>query len=122
MTWTIGSITIIPQSIDDGFEQVIARLQPLASGTIYHTFGYEYDIKKISAYIVGTPDKLALINYNRTGLTYTLLNDIYSWGDYYVKGVQFKFEPVVFQTMIIDANHDCTDNVFTVDLTLWKNE
>ena len=120
MTWTLGSVQIFPTSIDDTFGQTIARLQPLASGTIYHTFGYEYDIKKISAYIVGIADRLALIEYTRDAATHSLMNNTSSWGDYYVKTVAFKYEPVAYQTLRTDLA--CTDAVYTVELEVWKDE
>jgi hypothetical protein len=120
MTWTLGSVTIIPQSIDDDFDQTIARLQPLASGTIYHTFGYEFDIKKVSVYIVSTADRLALINYNRDAAVHALYNDAYFWGNYYVKHLAFKYEPIAYQTIRPDL--PCDSPVYTVDIELYKDE
>jgi hypothetical protein len=120
MSWSLGGVTIFPQGIDDMYPQTIARLQPLASGTIYHAFGWESDIKKISALIVGSVDKIALRDFTRTGLTYSLFNDTFDWGTYYVKGVSFKYEPVVFQTIRPDLS--CEATVYSCEIELWKIE
>jgi hypothetical protein len=120
MAWTIGSVQIFPTSIDDAFGQTIARLQPLASGTIYHVFGYEDDIKKMSAYIVGSADRLALIDYTRDATTHDLYNNTSFWGAYYIKNIAFKFEPIAYQTIRPDLA--CTDTVYTIEMELYKNE
>jgi hypothetical protein len=118
--WTLGTVQLFPQNLDLDDDQVIARLQPLASGTIYHTFGYEYEINKLSAYIVGMADKITLTNYNRDASVHTLLEDAFSWGNYYVKHLAFKLEPGAYQTIRPDL--PCDDYIFTVDFELWKNE
>lgn len=118
--WTIDSIRVFPQNIDDSYEQSVARLSPLASGTIYHTFGYEFGVKKLSGYIVGGVDKAAIIELTRHGLTYALYHDDDWWGDYYVKSASFKMEPIAYQTLRPDLG--CNATVYTVDMDLYKDE
>ena len=118
--WTIGGVRIFTQNLNDDAQQVIARLTPLASGTIIQTFGYEELIKKLSVYIVGSDDKVSLIEYTRTGNTYTLSGIGYSWGEYYVSKASFDLQYTVSQTLRQDLAEDAA--VYVVDLELYKDE
>jgi hypothetical protein len=123
MAWTLGGTPLFVTKLGNLATQAIARLQPLASGTLYHSFGYEFLIKKLTAYVVGTDDELALIDCTRTGNAYTLLGPTgWTWGDYYVKSASFDMQNSISQTLIIDADHDCLDPVFVCDLELFKQE
>lgn len=123
MAWTFGGTKLVVTKVNDSAVQAIARLQPLASGTLYHHFGYEFLVKKLSAYIVGQTDKNTFINYSRTGDSYALINPAgYTLGDYYIKNVNFDMQSSIFQDFLVDADHDCDDQIFVMDMELFKDE
>jgi hypothetical protein len=122
MAWTLGDVRVVVTKLNDIATQDIARLQPLASGTLYHIFGYEFLIKKLNAYIVGSTDKNTLISFTRTGDTYELFYNATTWGDYYVKSATFDMQNCVSQNFLVDGDHACDDPVYLVDLELFKSE
>ena len=120
MTWTLGGTRIFVLNMDDDTMQVVARLTPLGGGTILQTFGWEDLIKNLQCKIVGSADKVALIDMSRSGLPYTLSGMDFSWGDYYVKSLKFKTKPTARQTIRQDL--DETDFVYDVGVELYKDE
>lgn len=120
MTWTLGSVRIFVQELNDNAEQVIARLTPLASGTVLQVFGFEYLVKNLKAYVVGQDDKGTLIGYTRDGTTRIVSGLGYSWGDYFVKKAAFNMEMTNCQTLRTDLAEDSP--VYIVDLELYKDE
>lgn len=118
--WTLGGTRIFVQELNDEAKQVIARLIPLASGTVIQTFGYDDLIKNLNVYIVGSVDKTALINMTRTGNTYTLSGMGFNWGDYYVNKASFSMVRTTCQTLRPDLAEDAS--VYIVDLELYKDE
>lgn len=118
--WTFGGIQIFTQDMVEGDSQEIARLQPLASGTVYHIFGYEFDTGKVTAVVVGSGDKNSLKQLTRTGLSYDLIENVRTHGSYYLKNVSFKREPVIHQTIRDDLL--CTADVYTAELELYRDE
>ena len=120
MTWTLGPTRIFVQGFDDDIVQIIARLTPLASGTILQTFGWEDLVKSLQCVIVGGEDKVALIDMSRSGSPYTLSGLDFSWRDYYIKSIKFKTRPSARQTIRQDLDLDAA--VYDVNLELYKDE
>lgn len=120
--WTIDSLRIFTQDESDSFSQSIARLNPLDDYTVYHNFGFESDIKKLSAKVVGFPDRNTLIGYSRDGLTHVLSGVGIFWGNYYIKSVGTKMDSSIYQNFYVDADHDCDDPVFTCEIEMYKLE
>lgn len=119
MGWTIDSTRIFVQDITQDVQQTIARLQPLASGTVYQVFGYELAIIKINAYVVGATDINALRAMSADGVAHTL-TDSYTGGtaSVYVKSITTKRVRTICQTIRSDLATDSP--VYTVDLELYK--
>jgi hypothetical protein len=117
--WSLNSIRLIVQDNPESNKQIIARLQPVSGGTVLQIFGYEDNILKISAIVVGTTDKESLLGLSKTGSSYSLVTP-YGTSSYYVSSVSIKQRlGIISQTILIDANHDCEDPIFDADIELY---
>lgn len=120
--WYIGNTKIVVTDFNESDSQIIARLQPLASGTVHHIFGYEDPIVKLSAVIIGDADKDAIRGYSKTSLSYSLTLDdgvtVTDYGDYLVKSVSTKREPVIKQSIREDL--DCRSAVYSAEIELFR--
>jgi hypothetical protein len=119
MAWTYNSVRIFTQKITPSIRQIIAKLQPLAGGTVYQTFGYETPNYKVSAYLVGETDRAAIEALAKTGATYALVAPEGAIGNFYLDGVSFDRQMVVCQTIRTDLA--TTSPVYIVDLELSKD-
>jgi hypothetical protein len=74
MAWTLGGQRIYVQ--EDGSEgsQIIPRLQPLDGETVLQFFGYESQIRTLSAIVVGNTKRDALLGYRKTSTTRSLVS------------------------------------------------
>jgi hypothetical protein len=118
--WIIDNTRIFVQELNDEAQQVVARLTPIASGTVYHTFGYEELIKNVNAYIVGEVDRENIIDMTRDASTHTLSGMGITWGDFYLKQAGFTMVNISCQTLRPDLDDDAP--VYIVDLEFWKDE
>ena len=119
MPWTYNSTRVFPQEMSDSHAQIIPRLQPLASGTILQFFGYENEIKSITAFVVGNTDKSSLESLMTTGLSYELVSPEGSLGDYFPKSITFNRITVMSQTIRPDL--DCESPVYRTEFELYKD-
>ena len=99
MTWTYDNVRIFVQSYDLSGNNTIARLQPLASGTVYQHFGYELDILTITAYVVGNDDAYDLRMADRSSSSYELVTPYGVAGNFYLKSLNLKQEKSTCQTL-----------------------
>lgn len=122
MAWYIDEVRIFVQDINDSDIQTIARLNPLGGGTTLHTFGYDDEITKVRAYIVGFTDKAAIKAMTRDDAWHTLVSpwETDSWESYKVKSATFSLTNFNCQTLRPDLDEDSP--VFSVDLELYMNE
>jgi len=90
MSWTLNGTRIYAQDFGTGSKSIIARLQTIGGGTTLHTFGYESEIVKISAFVVTDADKTALEALIGTGLSYALVSPEGSLGNFCVSTMDFK--------------------------------
>jgi len=118
--WTLGGVRIFVQDHSEKFNQVIARLTPLASGTILQIFGYEDIITSLNGYIVGTADRVTLLQYDRSGESYTLSGYGINWGSFYVNSVQLDLIQSNCQTLRPDLPEDSM--VTMANIELFKDE
>ena len=119
MAWYIESIRIFPQTSNEEWDQLIAELNPLAGGSIYHQFGWTDEKRKMSAYIVSNEDKAA-IRAMVSGQQLVTLSGPHGSNDYYLKSASTENVRSVCQTFYPAKNE--TDPVFVVDLEFWKDE
>lgn len=115
--WMLGSTRIYVIDESETAKQQIARLQPLASGTIHHVFGWEDPIIKVSCKVVGLDNFNALKALRATGITTTLQGDIEN-RTVYVSSVDGKRNRAYWQTL--DIIQDCTTPVYDVELELFE--
>lgn len=117
MSWKLNNIRIITQSFDESNKQIIARLQPLDSGTVMQAFGYESPTYQLEGKVVGESNYNALRALVRTGVAYTLTTDL-GTKTVYVSSITGKRDPTVSQT--IDPTQGCYAPVWTVALELYE--
>lgn len=119
MSWTLDSVRIFVQKLNDSDVQIIARLQPLGGGTTLHTFGYEDRVTKLSGYIVGLTDKNALEAMSKDDSWHTLSTPYGDWGDYKVKSCTFELTNIICQTLRPDLAENSP--VFESEFELYIN-
>ena len=117
MAWTLNSIRIFVQKDSEDAKQIISRLQPVANNTVFHIFGYEKPVRKLTAYIVGLTDKASLEGLTQTGSTYALVSPEGSEGSYYVNTVSTDRIRTICQTLRPDLDSDAP--VYSVEIELY---
>ena len=119
MNWSLDGIRVFVDKYTVANKQIIARLQPLAGGTVQQIFGYEGNIDKIGGTIVGNDDKNAIRALARSGNSYTLVSPEVGLGDYFVSDVQLTRVQCICQTLRPDLDADSP--VFTFEITLFRD-
>ncbi len=118
MAWSYNSIRFYPQDLTRNKKQIIARLQPLASGTILQVFGYESPTYQVTCKVVGDTNLNALEALVETGTSYILAgNDGFSQ-TVYLSSFSAKRDLEAFQT--IDTSQSCTVPVYSVTMEFYK--
>jgi hypothetical protein len=120
MAWTLNGIRIFVTDFGNDYKQIIAKLNPLNGGTVYHTFGYDFVTSKLTCYVVGDTDNVAIRALTRTGTSYTLISDQGSYGDFLVNAVNIKRINSVCQTLRPDLDDDAP--VYIADMELYLDE
>lgn len=118
MAWSLGTVRIFTQEIGGTNKQIVPRLQPLAGGTVYQVFGYEKNIKKVDALVVGESDLSTIKSYTTTGNFYTLNSPEGSLGNFIVSSVQYKRINCIYQTIRLDL--PCNAPVYEVSIELYR--
>jgi len=121
MDWSIGGIRIFVTDGNEEAGQIVAKLQPLSSGTIYQIFGYETPTRKLSCYIVGEDNKELLMNLTTSGTTFELQSPEGVLGDFIVEKVNVPRVQCVKQTIDLRGDLTCESPVFRGDITLLED-
>ncbi len=119
MAWSINGVRVFVQKNSATDKQIIARLQPLAGGTINQIYGYEGKVEKIGGIVVGDTDLAAIRALSRTGDSYTLVNYEGTIGDFFVSDVQYDRVQCICQTLREDLDSDAP--VYTIELSLFED-
>lgn len=114
--WTFNTIRIYVSGEEIGGKQLIAELNPIGGGSVYHNFGYENDKLTISGVIVGKGHRDGLLALKNTGNSYELVGDFGSQGDYFVKDIKFKRRLSDKQTIRQDVPATTPVYDFTMEL------
>jgi hypothetical protein len=118
--WTLGGTRIFVQELSDAVKSILAKLQPLAGGTVPQSFGYETNQIKLSGLIVGEADKLHLKSLTTSGsVSFELMSPEGDLGDFFIEAVSTKRERTISQTIRQDL--DCASPVFTVEIELLED-
>lgn len=118
--WTFNDIRIFVQDYSLGDKNIIARLQPVNAGTVYHHFGYEYAIVSITAYVVGHTDTAALALLARSDDSYSLVSPYGTIGNFHLNSINFKLQKTICQTLRQDLDEDSP--VYIAELELYHDE
>lgn len=119
MGWTINtSIRIFVTEYSRDEKQILARLQPLGIGTVYHTFGYENPVIKISGVVVGVADASSLVALSTNNMAVPLNNGT-ALGNYYVSSVSVAQTHTIYQTLRNDL--DCATPTFNFTMELLED-
>jgi predicted HAD superfamily phosphohydrolase len=118
MAWTLNGTRIFVNESKEESGQIIPRLQPLGGGTITQIFGYESDIRNITAVIVGDTDKAALKALRTTGSAYSLVGPEGAIGNFLVKQVSVSRVQCICQTLRVDL--DPTSPVYNIEIQLYE--
>jgi hypothetical protein len=114
--WQLNGIRIFTQESKSDSSQIIPRLQPLNGGTILQFFGYESQVRSLSAIVVGDTDRDSLLALATTGTSYNLTGPEGSDGSFYVKKVSYSRIPNICQTLRIDLAEDSPMYNFDIEL------
>ena len=115
MAWYIDTTRIFVQGNDESVGQVIARLQPVASGTVLQVFGHETPTVKLKGIIVGSGDKSALKGYSIDGTTHTISGP-YGMRDFYVSNMRIAQMMSIKQTVRTDLAENSPVYNFEMEL------
>jgi hypothetical protein len=115
--WYLDNISYIVTDMQKSRGQVIARLQPLASGTIYHAFGWDSPIVNLTGKVVGYSDLASLEALATTGEYYQLKHNTQDFGSYLVKTVKTTWDATIKQSLRQDLA--CDAPVFTCEIELY---
>lgn len=121
--WYLDGVAIVVTGRETSNGQIIARLQPLASGTVHHIFGYEDKTSKITGLVVGSGDKGALEAFTKDAETHSLSSTdgitSLGYGSYLVKSATFTMQPVIKQSIRTDL--PCDSPVYEVAMELYES-
>ena len=115
--WTYGGVRIFVQDIGDDATQIIARLNPIAGGTVMQIFGWDDPIYKVDGMIVGETDHLALRDMLNDASVYALVTPETTISGFLLSKASFKRIYTVSQTLRQDL--DCSAPVYDVSLELF---
>lgn len=119
MAWTLAGTRVFVGESKEDAGQIVPRLQPLAGGTVLQVFGYESDVRTISAIVVGDTDKDAL-KALRMGGTAELISPEGTLGSFTVKNVSVQRIHCISQTILVDGSHACEDPVYQIEVQLYE--
>jgi hypothetical protein len=120
MAWYLNSIRIFPQSADDDWDQLVAELNPLAGGSIYHDWGWADEKEKMTAYVVSLEDKNA-IRAMVSGQQTVTLSGPYEVQTFRLKRASMSHVPNVnCQTFYTAKAEDAP--IYIGDFEFWKDE
>ena len=117
--WTLNGIRIFVTDEAEEVGQTIARLQPLAGGTVNQVFGYVSPTMRLKCYVVGIEDKDNLMDLTTSGTTMELVGPEGTLGNYLVQSVTMPRLHTVDQTLRLDLG--CDAPVYFGDIILLED-
>lgn len=121
MGWKFNGTRIYVNKFETSDPQIIARLQPLDTDTVYHVFGWEKEKLQVAGLVVTQTDMDALKALNKTGLSYTLSGPEGAVGTYMVKEVKSSRSDFNWIFLYDRPGLDCNAPQFDVSLELYEN-
>lgn len=119
MAWTLGGVRIYVQKAETGSSQILPRLQPVSGGTVVQSFGYEKDVRNVSAIIVGDTREAALKAFSKDGgALHAYVSPEGSLGSFAVKSYSSNRTNSICQTIDITLPEDAP--VYEVEMELYE--
>lgn len=117
MAWTLGGHRIYVQKATQSDSQIMPRLQPISGGTVIQSFGYESEIRSVSAIVVGDTIKNALKAFAKDGASsHAFVSPEGSLGNWIVKSFQADRTESTCQT--IDTTQPEDAPVYNIEVEL----
>jgi hypothetical protein len=121
MAWTYNSTRIYVSDYEEGNSAVLPRLQPLSGGSIIQSYGYDSDIRNLSALVVGDTNKDALRVLTKDGGTaHALVSPEGSMGNWILKSFKAKRIPNICQTVDTSQAEDVP--LYTCEFEFWRED
>jgi len=119
--WMIDSTRIYVQDFNRTNNQIVAKLQPISSKTVYHIFGDESEIINLEGIVVGNNDRNYLKSIVHDGNLHSLTGYYsISYNDIIIHSVKDKLLKTICQTIRPDLGADAP--VYSVSIELYRNE
>ena len=116
--WWLDGIRLFVSESKVEAGQIVPRLQPLGGATILQTFGYESEVKNLSAIVVGEADMESIKLLRTTGSGYLLNSPEGIVGSgYIVKNITASRIHTICQTIRPDLDDESP--VYQVDIQLY---
>ena len=119
MAWTLNGVRVYIYGAPESKQQIIARHNVLAGGTVHQAFGYEDETLKLKGVVVGTANAAALKTLTTSGTTLTLVTP---WSSKSVWVENVSVSPKITISQTIDTAQDCGAVVYDLDLDLLVEE
>lgn len=116
--WYYNNVGITVVDLKEEDNQIIAELQPIASGTIYQIFGYQNQVVQLQCLVVGVEDKNTLQAMKDDGEAHPLSGAGVYFGEYLLQKISIQWQNSYRQTFRSDK--DPYDYVFKCSLELKK--
>ena len=123
--WQLDTTQIVVTGLESSNKQIIARLQPLAGGTVHHIFGYDDRVLKLTGVVVGLADKQAIEGFTKDAATHVLSyiglvygTAVYGGYSWLVNSVTFTQRNVIRQSII--PSKSCTSEVYDCTMELYE--
>ncbi len=117
MAWTLGGHRIYVQKSAQNDSQIMPRLQPISGGTVLQSFGYESEVRNVTAIVVGDTIKNALKAFAKdAAASHAFVSPEGSLGNWIVKSFSADRTESTCQT--IDETQPEEAPVYNVELEL----
>ncbi len=121
MPWKFNGNRIYAQEYDESSSAIAPRLQPLSGGSVIQSYGYDSDIRKIEAIVVGNTVKDNLKALSKDGMQpHELVSPEGSLGNWSLKSFTARRIPNVCQT--IDPLQAEDVEIYNVSLEFWRED
>lgn len=124
--WYLDNTRVFVQDLTVDGKSIIAKLNPLQGGSVYHYWGYEDENINLKCYVVGWTDRDDIKDMQRDGDTHILWGsglDQTQWNvsmDVYLESVTWEAIPLICQTLRPDLDDDA--QTWMADIKLFWDE
>lgn len=121
MSWTFNNIRIYTQGFENNTSAIIARLQPVGTGTVYQYFGYEYPTLSLRGLVATTSGANILRDMVQSESSYTLSGPEGNIGNFFVKDVKVDRQQSYYLTLFDQPELDSNTPFYMISLSLYED-